>query len=169
MPRLEPVFKSSKTDVDPVRALRMIRILGALSLILAAGTIASWWWASRAAGALRINLETTSEGQQAKVFMEARMSSAGKEIRSGDTVSDPTVTIHGILADFGRLREGLDGLAVTVRGTRVDIFPETGEFTEKVILTPGLNRIEFGVWWNGREWQRQHLNVIYEKPLIDPF
>jgi hypothetical protein len=168
MPRLAPASKSKKavdvSDIDPNRALRTIRLLGGISLLLVVIAGVSLWWGSRGADALRINATATQENKPVTVTMEARMTSNGKPIRTGDTVTEPIVVVHGVLADFGLLREGLDGLSVTVRGTRVDIMPETGEFSERVVLKPGKNQIEFGVWWEGRQWQRQHAEITYEKP-----
>jgi hypothetical protein len=160
MARLE----DTRSTIDPIRAMRTIRILGTANLLLIIALGISIWWASPGSDALRIHAPATFEDQPVKVFMEARMTSEGGEpIRSGETVTSPILAVHGVLVDYGRLREGLDGLAVTVRGTRVDISPETGEFTERVVLSPGLNRLEFGVWWNGREWQKNHADVIYAK------
>ena len=162
---LKSVFKSpneSHEDIDPERALRTIRVLGVSNLLLILALAGSLWWASRGADALRMQVSSTDD-QPVRVLMEARMASGGRAVRNGDTVSDPVLTIHGVLADYGRLREGLDGLALTVRGTRVDVVPETGEFTERVVLSPGSNQINFGIWWDGREWQRQHVEVIFIK------
>ncbi len=170
MPRLAPVsktIKSQQPDIDPQRALKTIRILGAITLVLIVVAAGGIWWGSRGADALRIIGTAQQDHQAVKVFMEARMSSNGKAIRSGDTVTDPTVSVHGVLSDYARLREGLDGLAVTIRGTRADILPETGEFNERFVLDPGKNEIEFGVWWEGREWQRTHAQIFYNK-AADP-
>lgn len=168
MPRIASRLKTTKqpeqADIDPSRAVRTIRILGALNLILLLLLGVSVWWGSRGADALRITATLEEHDQPVKIFMEARMTtSGGRPIRSGDTVTDPVITVHGVLSDYGRLREGLNGLSVTVRGTRVDIFPETGEFTERVVLVPGANQIDFGVWWEGRQWQKSHAEVIYKK------
>jgi hypothetical protein len=153
-------------DIDPSRALLAIRVLGACNLLLMVALAASLWWGSRGADALRVHTPATAD-QPVRVLMEARLSSQGKPIRNGDTVTDPVLTVYGILADYGRLREALNGLAVTVRGTRVDVMPETGEFTERVVLSPGKNSINFGIWWDGREWQRQHTEVIFVKQERD--
>lgn len=172
MPRRAPLLKTAHpeaSDIDPNRALRTIRILGAVNLVLFVAFGASLWWNSRAADALRINANVDdAQDQPVRVFMEARLSSNGKPIRSGDTVTNPTITVHGVISDFARLREGLRGLSVTIRGTRADIIPETGEFTDRVVLAPGPNRIEFGVWWDGRQWQRTHADITYVKPAAAP-
>lgn len=154
-------FGDERPDIDPGRALRLIRLLGAVNLVLFVALGASLWWGSRGADALRVSVTAVTDDQPVNVFMEARLTSARHPVRTGDTVSDPILTVHGVVSDFARLRDGLSGFAVTVRGTRTEIVPETGEFTERVVLTPGKNQIDLGIWWEGREQQRRHVDVTY--------
>jgi hypothetical protein len=151
-------------EIDSTRALRTIRTLGAVNLMLLTALAGTIWWYSRAAEALRINDTVWQDVQPVRIVMESNLSAGGKPVRNGDIIREPMVTVQGILADYALLREGLPDLYVTVRGTRMDLLPETGEFKERIPLRPGKNRIDFGIWWGGQQRELRHVEVTYLRP-----
>lgn len=163
----EHLAKDGRPDIDPRRALRMIRLLGATNLLLIVALSTSMWWNSRSADAFKVVADVETSSANVKVFMETRMSSNGSPVRDGDTVMDPLLTVYGVVSEYGLLREGLPDLAVTIRGTRVDITPGTGEFNQRVVLQPGENVLDISLWWSGREQRRSSVRINYEKQEID--
>ncbi len=160
------LVKDGQPDIDPAKALRTIRILGAANLLLVIALGGSLWWNSRSADALKTVADVEISASPVRVFMETRFTSDGTSVRDGDVVTDPLLTVYGVVSEYGLLREGLPDLAVTIRGTRVDIVPATGEFTERVVLQPGENVLDISLWWSGREQRRSSVRVQYLKDEI---
>ena len=159
----EHLAKDGRPDIDPAKALRTIRILGGANLLLILALGGSLWWNSRSADSLKTVADVEIAASPVKVFMETRFTSNGKSVRDRDTVTDPLLTVYGVVSEYGLLREGLPDLSVTIRGTRVDINPGTGEFTERIVLQPGENVLDISLWWNGREQRRSSVKIEYKK------
>ncbi|OGL73088.1 hypothetical protein A3E39_04300 [Candidatus Uhrbacteria bacterium RIFCSPHIGHO2_12_FULL_60_25] len=155
------LLKSPKLQLDPVRALRVIRIQANLIILLVIALAATWVWFARVRNAVDFHVLAQEFEPPVRVSIGTKVFSGDENITDTGIATTPFITLYGTIKDYGLLRDALPDLALTVRGTRVDVNAEIGEFAEKVLLQPGKNVIDLLVWWNGTSQYRQHYTVTY--------
>lgn len=157
----QKLTKATKLQVDPVRALRIIRIQANAIVLLVVALAATWFWFTRVKSAVDLHVLSKDFEPQIRVNIETKVFSGDDNITNTGISQTPLVTMYGKIKDYGALNEALPDFAITIRDARVAIIPENGEFAEKVVLRPGQNTIDLLVWWNGTSRYRQHYTVTY--------
>ncbi len=155
------LIKAPKLQVDPVRALRIIRIQANVIILLVVALAGTLMWFTRVKNSVDLHVLSKDFEPQLRVNIDTKVFSGDDNVTNTGISQSPIVTMYGKIKDFGTLNNALSDLAVTIRGTRVNIVPENGEFAEKVLLQPGQNTIDLLVWWDGVSRYRQHYTVTY--------
>jgi len=161
----EELLRPRKSDpVDPARMKRMIRLQGALNilLLLALAGFCAWFMAYERMTVHHI--ETLASGAPVRVIMPLQAVAEGRVLKPTDTVHDPVAVVYGEIDDYANLREILDGLTVLIRKTSVAPNPVTGEFVETILLKPGANEIDVVLKWDDTEQYRYQYVISYIKP-----
>lgn len=153
--------KATKLQVDPIRALRVIRIQANVILLLVVALAATWVWFARVRNSVDFHVLAEEFDPPVRVTIGTKIFSGDENITNTGIAKTPFVVLYGTIKDYSLLHNAIPDLALTVRGTRVDVKTESGEFAEKVLLQPGKNVIDLIVAWGGVSHHRQHYAVTY--------
>ncbi|HWQ99367.1 MAG TPA: hypothetical protein VN397_00785 [Candidatus Methylomirabilis sp.] len=153
--------KPITSQIHPIRALRIIRVQANVIILLVIALAATWVWFARIRNSMDFHVLSQEFDPPVRVTIGTKVYSGNDNITNTGIAKTPFIVIYGNIKDYGLLRDALPDLALTIRGTRVNVKTESGEFTEKVILQPGKNVIDLLVWWDGVSRHRQHYTVTY--------
>lgn len=153
-----------KSAIDGRKLLRTIRIQGALIiLLLIALALAGFWiWTQREEQTPTINEAIEGLRPGVRITMPVVVYGDGRQLNAEDTVHDPEVTVYGKIENFPVLRESLHDFTVLLQGTTVVMKRESGEFAERLILSPGQNIVDIVLKWGGVEQKRLQYQLDYQ-------
>jgi hypothetical protein len=149
---------------DEKRTKWIIRVQGALNIILALGIISviSWVRFDQSRTAHRIIAE--SKNAPADVTLQTKVFSGDRLLKTTDTVETPFVTIYGRLENYDTIRKTVPDLSITVDGTTVTPNQKTGDFLTNKTLDDGMNAVVIAVSWDGAEKYRTSYALTYKSP-----
>ncbi len=154
-----------KSTIDGRKLLRTIRIQGALIIILliviALAGFWIWMWRHEK-GTPTINETIRGLRPEVRITMPIIMYGDGRQLNAEDIVHDPEVTVYGKIENFPVLRESLHDFTVLLQGTTVVMKRESGEFAERLILSPGRNIVDIVLKWGGAEQKRLQYQLDYQ-------
>jgi hypothetical protein len=156
--------KNAKPKNKDRRTRRVLRLQGALNVLLAAALAASWVWFLRVPEAATFRDLADEYDPPVRVVMPLHAYGEDRLLKADDTVQDPVVTIYGKVEDYAALKDALPWFKVKVRQTQVSPNERTGDFIERIVLKQGMNPIDITVEWDGAEKYRYAYNITYVKP-----
>jgi hypothetical protein len=146
------------------RTRRVLRLQGALNVLLAAALAASWTWFLHANGPAVIRELADEYGTPVRVVLSLHAYGEDRLLKPDDTVRDPVVTIYGRVEDYAALKDALPWFKVKIRRTQISPNERTGDFIERIVLKQGMNPIDVTLEWDGAEKERYAYNITYVKP-----
>lgn len=154
-----------KSAVDERKFLRTIRIQGVLIILLliVIALAGLWIWTEcHEERTPMINEMIHGLRPNVRITMPVIVYGDGRQLNAEDIVHDPEVTVYGKIENFPVLRESLHDFTVLLQGTTVVMKRESGEFAERLILSPGRNIVDIVLKWEGVEQKRLQYQLDYQ-------